>query len=352
MIQAVAWKEDSLQLIDQTQLPEKLAYLRLTTIEEVFQAIRNLQVRGAPAIGITAAYGLFLGMRNFRGASRKDFLTHLQQHVEYLSSARPTAVNLSWALQNLKSQLENFTGDDVAALKARLLAFAIDLHEDDRRRCEAIAGHGQEVVPKNARILTHCNTGALATGGIGTALGVIYRAHQQGKNIRVYAGETRPVLQGARLTAWELAAAGIPAQLICDNMAAALMQQGQVDLVMVGADRIAGDGSTANKIGTYSLAVLAQYHGVPFYVAAPLSTFDTNVAAGSDIPIEIRHSDEIRKVFGKYPITLPEIPCWNPAFDVTPPELISGIITERGILAPPYSETIEQTINQTMEAGG
>lgn len=352
MIQAVAWKGDFLQLIDQTQLPEKLIYLDLHTVEEVFQAIRDLQVRGAPVIGIAAAYGLCLGMRDFRGASRKDFLAQLQQRIEYLSSARPTAVNLSWALRNLQSQLENLPGGDAAELKTRLLALAIELHEDDRRRCEAIAAHGQEAVPENARILTHCNTGALATGGIGTALGVVYRAHQLGKNIRVYAGETRPVLQGARLTAWELLAAKIPAQLICDNMAAALMQQGQVDLVLVGADRIAADGSAANKIGTYSLAVLAHYHRLPFYVAAPLSTFDMNVATGSAIPIEIRNSDEIRKVFGKYPITPGEVSCWNPAFDVTPPELITGIITERGILSPPYSKTIEQTINHTMLAGG
>ena len=345
MVQAVSWTEDRLQLIDQTLLPEETVYLRLQSIEEAFEAIQKLRVRGAPAIGITAAYGLYLGMRNLSFPSKKAFFEKLQEHVEYLSSARPTAVNLSWALQNLKSQLENIADDNIETLKARLLQLAIDLHEDDRRRCDEMAGHGQEVVAPNARVLTHCNTGALATGGIGTAFGVIYRAHQLGKNVEVYAGETRPVLQGARLTIWELHAANIPARLICDSMAAALMQQKKVDMVITGADRIAADGSVANKIGTYSLAALARYHQIPFYAAAPLSTFDLQISDGKDIPIEIRNSDEIRNIRGKCRITVADVPCWNPAFDVTPPELVSGIITEKGVIYPPYPANIKDVFN-------
>ncbi|MBI2948171.1 MAG: S-methyl-5-thioribose-1-phosphate isomerase, partial [Verrucomicrobia bacterium] len=244
-----------------------------------------------------------------------------------------------------RSQLEKLPDTDTGILQQRLLEFAIALHEDDRQRCEAMARHGQQVVPQNARIVTHCNTGALATGGIGTAFGVIYEAHRSGKNIHVYAGETRPVLQGARLTKFELAEANIPSQLICDSMAATLMRQKQVHLIIVGADRIAADGSVANKIGTYSLAVAAKFHGVPFYVAAPLSTFDLAISKGSEIPIEVRNEDEIRRVFNKSLITLPEAQCWNPAFDVTPPELITGLITERGIIKPPYLPNIKLMVS-------
>jgi methylthioribose-1-phosphate isomerase len=321
-------------------------YLQLNTIEDVFDAIRKLKVRGAPAIGVTAAYGLFLGMRTIAASSPKEFFEVLNQKIEYLSSARPTAVNLFWALQNIKDELERTNSSNIEEMKNRLLQLAVDLHEDDRRRCDAIAQHGQQVVPSGARILTHCNTGALATGGIGTAFGVIYRAHQLGKNIEVYANETRPVLQGARLTVWELTRANIPTHLICDNMAASLMQQKKADMVILGADRITADGSAANKIGTYNLAVLARYHQIPFYVAAPLSTFDLEIRDGKDIPIEIRNSDEVRNVLGKCLITVADVPCWNPAFDVTPPELITGIITEEGIIYPPYSESIQSIFNQ------
>lgn len=345
MVQAVTWTENRLQLIDQTLLPEKTVYLQLHTIEETFEAIQKLKVRGAPAIGIAAAYGLYLGMHNLSFPSKNDFFTKLQHHIDYLSSARPTAVNLSWALLSLKTRLENMADANIETLRNRLLQLAIDLHEDDRRRCEEIANHGQEVVLPNARILTHCNTGALATGGIGTAFGVIYRAHQLRKNIEVYAGETRPVLQGARLTMWELRAANIPARLVCDSMAAALMQQKKVDMVIVGADRIAADGSVANKIGTYSLAVLARYHQIPFYAAAPLSTFDLQITDGKEIPIEIRSSEEIRNIRGKCPITLPDVSCWNPAFDITAPELVSAIITEKGVIRPPYWENIKDIFN-------
>ncbi len=345
MVQAVSWERDHLRMIDQTRIPEKKIYLQLNTVEEIFEAIRNLRVRGAPAIGVTAAYGLYLGMRNDSFASPDAFFAKLQTHIDYLASARPTAVNLFWAMEHIKNRLQNITNGNVDHLKSKLLDFAIELHEDDRQRCDLMADFGQEVIPENARILTHCNTGALATGGIGTAFGVIYRAHQLGKNIEVFADETRPVLQGARLTMFELIEAGIPANLICDNMAAALMQQKKVDLVVLGSDRVSADGSAANKIGTYGVAVLAKYHQIPFYVAAPLSTFDLSISAGKNIPIENRNNDEIRNVFGKCYITVQDADCWNPAFDVTPPELISGIITERGILRPPYVENIQKTFN-------
>jgi len=310
-------------------------------MEEAFEAIQKLRVRGAPLLGITAAYGLYLGMRGLTFGSPKEFFQTLDEKIAYLASARPTAVNLSWALQAVRAKLQGQPNAESETLKRQLLDLAIALQEDDRRRCEGIAEQGQLVVPHGARILTHCNTGALATGGIGTALGVIYRAHLLGKNVKVFADETRPILQGARLTMWELARAGIPAQLICDSMAAALMQQGQVELVLVGADRIAADGSTANKIGTYGLAIAAHYHRLPFYVAAPISTFDLTVRKGKEIPIELRGEEEVRRVFNQTLITLPEARCWNPAFDVTPPELISGIITERGIIRPPYEQNIK-----------
>lgn len=344
MLSAVSWQENQLTLIDQTLLPEETTYIQLTTVEAVFEAIRKLRVRGAPAIGITAAYGLYIAMRNFSGDTR-EFFQQLDTHIAYLSEARPTAVNLFWALEALKSSLLNSGETSVDKLKSLLLALAIDLHNDDRQRCEDMADHGQAVIPENANILTHCNTGALATGGIGTALGVIYRAHQNGKNVLVYADETRPVLQGARLTVYELASANIPVKLICDSMAAALMQKEGVDLIIVGADRIAADGSAANKIGTYNLAVLANFHNIPFYVAAPLSTFDMAISEGKNIPIEERPNDEIRKVFDKTRISVPDVDCWNPAFDVTPPALIAGIITEKGIITSPYRENIKKTFN-------
>jgi methylthioribose-1-phosphate isomerase len=341
MIQALSWKDDHLEILDQTRLPEATIYLQLRRIEKVFEAIQMLRVRGAPAIGIAAAYGLCLGLHDLKPKSRDEFFATLKEEIQYLASARPTAVNLLWALQEIQRKLQSLPAADLPALQQRLLAEALALHEDDRQRCERMAAHGQSLVPDPARILTHCNTGALATGGIGTALGVIYRAHTAGKRIRVFANETRPLLQGARLTMWELSAARIPAQLICDSTAASLMQQKQVDLVIVGADRIAADGSVANKIGTYGLAIAARHHGVPFYVAAPFSTFDLNVASGRDIPIEHRSEDEVRRVMGQGLVTLPGAQCWNPAFDVTPPELVTAIVTERGVIRPPFEQNIK-----------
>lgn len=341
MNRAINWNGELLELLDQTQLPEKSVVHPVRTIEEAFEAIRNLRVRGAPAIGITAAYGLYLGMRTFEGGSRERFLEELERKIDYLAGARPTAVNLYWALQALKGRLEGSEERDPDRLKASLLELAKELHEDDAMRCRRMAAHGQALVPEKAGILTHCNTGALATGGIGTAFGVIYHAHEAGKGIEVFADETRPVLQGARLTMWELAANGVPARLICDGAAASLMQMGKIDLVIVGADRIAADGSVANKIGTYQVAIAARYHGIPFYVAAPLSTFDRSLASGESIPIEERNEEEVRRVLGETLITLPEARCCNPAFDVTPAELVTAIVTEQGVIYPPFKEGIE-----------
>lgn len=344
MIEAFTWKQDHLELLDQTQLPDRATRLKIETIEQMFEAIQILRVRGAPAIGITAAYGLYLGMRNAPVVSRQEFFTQLDRKIAYLASARPTAVNLFWAMAEVRRRLESLPGAAPGELQSGLLELAIELHADDRERCSAMARHGAALIPDNARILTHCNTGVLATGGMGTALGVIHQAHLDGKKVHVFADETRPLLQGARLTMWELANASIPGQLICDGASAALMRQGKVDLVIVGADRIAADGSAANKIGTYHAAIAARYHNVPFYVAAPLSTFDMTLASGHEIPIEERNPEEIRNVFGKAMITLPDAACWNPAFDVTPPELITAIITEQGILTAPFTETIRTMI--------
>ncbi len=342
MIRAIKWRSDYLEIIDQTCLPLKVEYCKLYSIEDVFNAISTLKVRGAPLIGITAAYGLYLGSKKAKLENRKEFFANLDENIDYLSGARPTAVNLIWALREIRSQLENESSQDGLQLREKLLARAQELHEDDERRCELIGRHGQELVPNNARILTHCNTGALATGGIGTALGVIITAAQSGKKVQIYADETRPVLQGARLTMWELKAAGLPATLICDSAASWLMAQGEIDLVIVGADRIAANGATANKIGTYNLAISARHHQVPFYVAAPLSTFDLNIKNGGEIPVEIRNADEIRSIFGKQYITLPDADCWNPAFDVTPPELVTAFVTEGGIIQPPFPQRIEE----------
>ena len=340
MVKAVEWSSGTLRLIDQTRLPAESVYVDLHTVEDVFDAIKQLKVRGAPAIGVTAAYGLYIAMRNFSGDDRTAFYQQLSKMSDYLASARPTAVNLVWALTHLREQLEASAEQHPPQLVKNLLAYAIELHEDDRQRCERMGENGQSLIPEGARILTHCNTGALATGGIGTALAVIYCADRAGKNISVYANETRPVLQGARLTVWELTQANIPVKLVCDSMGAALMQHKKVDMVILGSDRISADGSVANKIGTYSLAILAKHHGIPFYVVAPLSTVDMNITDGRKIPIEERPCDEIRRVFNQCQITVPDVDCWNPAFDVTPPELVTAIVTEKGVIRPPYVENI------------
>lgn len=339
ILRAIEWKNDRIVYIDQTRLPAELTFEEATEISEVWDSLKKLKVRGAPAIGIMAGYGVLLSAIRNRTSSTQRMIDAIKSDIAYLKTSRPTAVNLFWALQLFENLLEeDFRSTDEIIEKIQVLAFAI--HEDDRKRCDAIGSVAQELIRDGMTVLTHCNTGALATGGIGTALGIIYRAHELGKKIRVFADETRPLLQGSRLTALELQYAGIDVTVIADNMAAYLMQHDEIDLVLVGADRITANGDTANKIGTYSVAVNAYYHDVPFYVAAPLTTFDLSLEEGSQIPIEQRDPMELRQYQGKW--TAPEnIPVFNPAFDVTPHELITGIITDKGIIRYPDSERVK-----------
>ncbi len=345
MFKSIDWTGDSLRIIDQTQIPERLQFRDLVSLEEVYQAIKRLQVRGAPAIGVAAAFGLYLGLRHKPYASREEFLQDLEIQVQYLKGARPTAVNLSWALNKIQQHLKEHPGSPSELLE-EALKMAQQILEDDRSRCEAIATRGAALLPDEAVVITHCNTGILATAGIGTALGIVYKAFEQGKRIHVFVDETRPILQGARLTMWELQQAGIPATLITDNMAAYAIKEHRIALALVGADRIAKNGDVANKIGTFSLAISCHYHRIPFYVAAPLSTFDFSIPDGSCIPIEQRDPVEVTHIWNKLPITVRDANCWNPAFDVTPAKLITGIVTEHGILSPPFEESLEKINNK------
>jgi methylthioribose-1-phosphate isomerase len=336
-----------LRMIDQTLLPVELKMLDCRTIETVWEAIKMLRVRGAPAIGIAAAYGLCVGLQPLftdgNEPSEAEFFAKLKASHEYLAGSRPTAVNLFWALDRMSAKAESLRGKlSPSQLADALLAEAKAIHEEDRQICRAIGNHGATLVKDGDSLLTHCNAGGLATADYGTALAVFFAATEQGKKIHVFADETRPLLQGARLTSWELWQRGIDVTLICDSMAALVMRQGKVNAVFVGADRIAANGDTANKIGTYGVAVAAKAHGVPFYVAAPVSTFDLTIADGSLIPIEERDPDEIRCGFG-YRTAPAEVRVYNPAFDVTPAELITGIVTEHGIISPVNRENVAVT---------
>jgi len=334
-IQSVQWAGDHFRIIDQTRLPLELVYRDLRSAEEVWEAIKKLRVRGAPAIGIAGAFGLYLGVRDYPGDDIAGFAAQVDKVAGYLATSRPTAVNLFWALKRLQALVQESAPLSVAEIKAQLLAAAQALIEEDIATCRAIGEHGAVLIADDYGILTHCNTGSLATGRWGTALGVIYVAAEQGKRIRVYSDETRPLLQGSRLTTWELMQAGIPVTQIADNMAAMVMAQGKVDIVLVGADRVAANGDFANKIGTLGVAILAQAFGIPFFVAAPLSSIDMSLPSGDGIPIEERAADELRTCFGK-PIAPPNVDVYNPAFDVTPNRYVTGIITEKGIVYPPY----------------
>ncbi len=329
-IEWVGGADGCLRLLDQTLLPTRVEYIDCDDVETVWEAIKVLRVRGAPAIGVAAAYGFCIGLRDQRQSDRSEFDAAAERVAAYLIGSRPTAVNLAWAVNRLQRAASEEPDRDSEAVWDALLAEARQIADEDAATCRRIGEHGATLIPDGGTVLTHCNAGALATSAYGTALSAMYVAHEQGKRFRVYADETRPLLQGARLTAFELQAAGIDVHVLCDNAAGALMAAGRVDLVIVGADRIAANGDTANKIGTYGLAVLAHHHDIPFYVAAPRSTFDLSLASGSGIPIEERGRDEVAAGCGR--TTVPDgVSCFNPAFDVTPARLIRGIITEKGV---------------------
>ena len=334
MIPTVEWRDQHVRILDQSVLPGDVRFLECTDYAEVAEAIRELKVRGAPAIGVTAALGIALGARQYRQTDLDGFMNHFNMVCEVLAATRPTAVNLFWAVDRMKRVLASVPPTSVEVGQQHLLEEALAIATEDVRINQALGKFGASIIQDGDNILTHCNAGALATAGYGTALGVVRAAWESGKKLHVYADETRPVLQGARLTAWELQQDGIPVTLITDNMAGALMQKKGVQCCVVGADRIAANGDVANKIGTYSVAVLANAHGIPFYVAAPVSTIDLNTPNGEGIPIEERNASEVTQVHGSRVIAPANVTVWNPAFDVTPAHLIKGIITERGILSP------------------
>ncbi|MEW9698256.1 S-methyl-5-thioribose-1-phosphate isomerase [Paenibacillus sp. SI8] len=339
-LQSLRWNGQQLDLLDQRLLPEEIVYLPLETPIEVWEAIRHLKVRGAPAIGIAAAYGVYLGIRGL-DADTAGLLTEVQKQADYLATSRPTAVNLFWALDRIRARAAALAaaGESPDAFKQALLDEARSIQAEDEETNRLIGEHALTLFEDGFGVLTHCNAGGLATAKYGTALAPFYLAKEKGVNIKVFADETRPVLQGARLTAFELQQAGVDVTLICDNMAGAVMSKGWIQAVIVGTDRVAANGDVANKIGTYSVAVLAKAHGIPFYVACPLSTIDLNTPTGADIPIEERHEDEITQGFGKR--TAPKgVKVYNPAFDVTPNEYVTAIITEKGILRAPYNESL------------
>jgi methylthioribose-1-phosphate isomerase len=345
----LSWHGDAatgfLRLIDQTKLPKSLVEFDCSELEQVREAIQSLRVRGAPAIGVSAAYGVVVGLQSTGNSSPAEFLRELESVVDALASSRPTAVNLFWALNRVKDVAKSVADQPGTDRLARVLEEAQNIEREDREMCDAIGRNGAELLASGTGVLTHCNAGGLATAGNGTALAVIFSAVAQGKRVEVYADETRPLLQGARLTAWELKQRDIPVTVITDSMAGWVMKQKLVQAVITGADRIAANGDTANKIGTYSVAQLARSHRIPFYVAAPSSTFDLSLSDGKAIPIEERKRDEIAKPFGQQ--TVPnDVGVYNPAFDVTPADLIDAIVTERGVIRPVNAQTIAEVLGR------
>jgi methylthioribose-1-phosphate isomerase len=345
MLPTIDLQDDVIVMVDQRKLPAQEVYVRCRTAPEVAKAIRTMVIRGAPAIGVAAAYGLAMGMKRSTAKGTRQFAVEFQKICDLMAATRPTAVNLFWAIDRMKRAFADGAqaGESPDEIVARLAREAKAIHDEDVANCRTMGGHGAEVVKDGARVLTHCNAGALATAGYGSALGVIRAAVEQGKKIAVFADETRPFMQGARLTAWELVRDGINTTVITESMAGPLMRDGEIDIAIVGADRIAANGDTANKIGTYTVAVLAHEHKIPFYVAAPISTIDLATADGRHIPIEERDQREVTH-FGTARVTPEGAHTRNPAFDVTPHRYISGIITERGILRPPYTDSLKQAL--------
>jgi len=334
MFKTIEWKNGIVRMIDQSRLPLEVVYIDCEDYREVAEAIRTLKIRGAPAIGIAAAMGIALGAQDIKARDFKSFYNELESIGRYLAKQRPTAVNLFWAIERMLSFVKRNRGSTTEELRSLLIKEAINLLREDIKVNKAIGRHGAKLIRNGNTILTHCNAGSLATGGYGTATAPIFTAIKQGKRLRVFADETRPILQGARLTAWELMEAGVDVTLITDNMAGALMKKGMIDLAIVGADRVARNGDVANKIGTYSVAVLCKEHKIPFYVAAPISTIDFRIPSGESIPIEERPAEEVTSIMGKLQIAPRGVKVLNPAFDVTPARYITAIITERGVFKP------------------
>ena len=343
MLPTIEWQPDAVVMIDQRKLPGQEIYVTCKTANEVARAIRTMVIRGAPAIGVAAAMGIALGMNRSKAQGTKQFAVEFNKLCDLMASTRPTAVNLFWAIDRMKHAFGEAAraGRSVDEIKALLVKEANAIHDEDVASCKQMGQYGADLVPSGARILTHCNAGALATAGYGTALGVIRAAAEQGKVTQVFADETRPFLQGARLTAWELVRDGVPTTVITESMAGPLMQQGGIDFIVVGADRIAANGDFANKIGTYTVAMMAAAHNVPFYVAAPLSTIDLKTADGAAIPIEQRNAREVTHL-GSTQLAPDGATVWNPAFDVTPHRLVAGIITEKGVARAPYTESLSR----------
>jgi methylthioribose-1-phosphate isomerase len=341
MIQTLEWTDSGVRFIDQTKLPTEETYVNCTTAEQVADVIRNMVVRGAPAIGVAAAMGIALGMKNSKAENGAELKKDFDRIADLIGKTRPTAVNLFWAIQRMSDKFEHARMRPIPQVKEVLIEEAKRMHAEDIAANQAMGRHGATLMPSAGGVLTHCNAGALATAGYGTALGVIRAAVEQGKKIHVYADETRPFLQGSRLTAWELMKDGIPTTVISDNMAGAMMKKGKIGAIVVGADRIAANGDVANKIGTYTVAVLAREHEIPFYVAAPFSTIDLATPDGSKIPIEERNGKEVTHIAGKQMV--PDgVSVENPAFDVTPAKYVAAIITERGIARAPYQESLQK----------
>ena len=348
MIQTLEWTKSGVVFIDQTKLPTEEVYVTCTTHQQVADVIRDMVVRGAPAIGVAAAMGIALGVKNSKAENFADLKKDFDQICETIRQTRPTAVNLFWAIRRMTEKFESLRNRPVAGIQQALIEESQRMHAEDIAANQAMGRHGATLMPSSGGVLTHCNAGALATAGYGTALGVIRAAVEQGKKIHVYADETRPFLQGSRLTAWELMKDGIPTTVISDNMAGVMMQQGKIGAIVVGADRIAANGDVANKIGTYTVAVLAKEHGIPFYVAAPISTVDLATPDGSKIPIEQRNAREVTHIAGKQMVPN-GVGIENPAFDVTPAKYVTAIITERGIARAPYTQSLRQLTHQLEE---